>query len=469
MTHASFTRMWLIGGLLGVTGCSLPITSQPSLDRSAPANSPERPYSITALVTVRADDYATIQTAIDAVTSTGGTVLLSPRTYMISSTLVMPRNVALVGETATDSTLPVLQLATTANCDVIRNKRPFDSTFKDLNIRLANFKIDGNRPGQTGNRHGVNFSYVESPVIEGVTIENCSGSGITFNYCNNGTIRYNTVSSNGLTASWATTGINLNQGCTGNLLDGNTCNGNNGYRTVVGGVLTTYDGNGIRVGDNSDRNTLTNNQCSGNGRRGIKVQASDNVVVNNVLTDNFGHSLALHGLKVSSNRVEGNTITTYSIPSFWNSGIYLSDVDGPVSNNILQNNRVEGALSGIEMSGTASNSLLCNTVLNSRTHGIYLRGTCDNLLKGNTVANSGQSVSCNGIQLIIEGGRSTLRNRLEENVAFDDQATKTQAFGLKIDPGVDETTILNNDFRNNKFSPGWSLSGANNTVSGNLY
>lgn len=446
-----------------------PSTSPPPSASPAPSASPE-PSPSGAWVS--ADDFPSLQAAIDHLGATGGTVFLSPRRYDLSASLVVPGGLTLQGRKATDAsgsvTTPTLRLADGADCDVIVNKRPFASSAPDVNIRLAGFAIDGNRPGQTKGRAGINLYHVKGVILEELIVRNCAGSGISLSHCQQGQIRNCTASDNGLTDAWATTGINLNLACFDVVVEGNRCDANNGKRIVTNGVPTTYDGNGIRIGDGCERNVIRGNTCSGNGRRGIKVQGSRNTIEDNVLRDNLGHSLALHGLEVTGNQVTGNQIRPYSEDGVWISGIYASGHDGPTHGNRIEGNTVESAQYGIEIAGgAAEHVIVSNTVTRSRGHGIYLRGSSENRVEGNTVTNSGQGGSGNGIQIIAEGGRSSARNRILGNTCTDTQATRTQAFGLKTDPGVDETTVTGNDFRGNKWAEGMSLSGSGNVVSGN--
>jgi len=423
-----------------------------------------RLHTAAVAVEVQADDFASIQAAIDSVAATGGTVYLEPHEYPLAKAIVLPSKVSLVGQSALDASgsmvLPVLRLADGANSNVILNKRVWPSNVRDADIRLANFRIDGNRHNQTGIRHGIEFYYVDRPVIEGVTVENCSSTGMTFSYCVDGTVRDSVASNNGFTNQWAATGINLNQYCTGFLIENNVCNANNGYRADIGS--TPYDGNGIRIGDYSERNTIRGNTCNGNGRRGIKVQGANNLVSGNTLRDNMGHSILFTGYQVSGNLVQNNHVSAY-----YDSGIRVESLN--TRNNTIEGNTITGCLYGIELStDSTANRLLNNTVTASRGNGIYLRGTSDNTVQGNTVTNSGLTFRSNAIQIIVEGGRPSVRNVIDGNVCTDTRAVKLQAYGIKIEPGVDYTTVTNNDLRGNLWT-GIFLSGTHNTVFNNLF
>lgn len=406
---------------------------------------------------VSADNYASIQAAITALGSAGGTVYLSPKTYTVTSTIVLPSNIAIVGQPSSTGALPVLKLGDARNVSVFQNS---NMSSGNTNIRLANFKIDGNRTMQSGSQiFGANLVYVTKSTIENVHIENCVGTGVWMRYSDDNLIKNCNFSNNGMTTAFAVSGINLNDYCDRNVIEGGTFHNNNG--------ALTYDGNGVRIGDWSTYNVVRNIVANHNGRRGVKVQGSYSTVANNKMDGNLGHSLLIGGIESHDNIIEGNTITNSEDASVIVSG----GAGATTTNNTVRGNTIIGGYLGVQVIGGAQSTKILNNVVKSPDrHGIWLRGTSDSVVDGNTVTNSGTYYGLGyGIYVLNENGLVSLRNKITNNVSTDDRAVgyKTQYYGVRTDAGVDQTTVTGNDLRGNK-SAGLSLSDVTKTVSNNL-
>lgn len=464
-----------------LASCGMPLASAPQTASSLPQHAAKADGRYTLLtVSIQADAFPSIQAAIDSLAGTGGTVYLGAHDYTLSSTLVVPSNVALIGQDDFDANgNPVrscLKLANGANKLAITNKAYWTGSYTvgnlatyDTNIRLENFDIDGNRVNQTGGSWaGVGIGYAQNLTIDDLKITDCAGSGIRLLRTHTSLVQNCDTSHNAVSTTWAATGIDLGDYCADNTVQNNVCNYNNENVTLSG--TNPYDGNGIRLGDYSHDNLVQGNTCTGNGRRGIKVQGFDNTVKQNTMSANTGQAIALHGPVVDGNLIEGNTITVST--AIYNSGIIVADIGGTSSNNIIRQNVITGALYGVEVTSAAGQTIDDNTISLSRGHGIFLRGTSGNVVQYNDVTDSGQGVSSNGIQIIVEGGRASLNNQILDNVCTDTHAvwaSKTQAYSLRTNAGVDQTTVSRNDFRGNKWY-GISLSGTANTVTpDNLY
>lgn len=88
-----------------------------------------------------ADDTAEIQATVDAASSSGiNRVNIPPGTYLVSSAIQLPSNMALLGSVGT-----VLRLANGANTDIIRNA---DWSSGNTNIHISGLKLNGNRANQ---------------------------------------------------------------------------------------------------------------------------------------------------------------------------------------------------------------------------------------------------------------------------------------------------------------------------------
>lgn len=377
--------------------------------------------------TVLADDYPSLQAAINAVSATGGIVRLAVRTYAVASPLRIPGGVALVGPGPQDG-MPVLRLQDGADVDVLTNV----SAGRDRDIRLAHFIIDGNRQAQTLRRHGMNFYGVDGLTIEGVQVLNCSGDGILLQQgTRNVWIRDTTASGNGYTSAWAASGINV-EFSSDILIENSTCSVNNGFRDGSSG--TPWDGNGIRLGDGTSRARVRNCYFEGNGRRGVKVQSSDNQVLDSTFRGNLGHgSIALHH---ATDPVERNLVRGNDVEAVYDAGVVLED---NARFNILEGNSIRHAPHGFDVGRNAKGNVFRNNRVSDVTNtGFMLRAGTQSRLIGNTVTGSGLAGIYIGYPSGMSSGDVIVRNVVTDN-----------ARGLVMVDGADHATIVGNDFRRN--------------------
>lgn len=460
-THVCFRFVFALvaaGLMLGPSGCgSAPApTKEPPAVRTMTELVPSGPYAM-------ADAFVGIQEAIDSLPPEGGTVVLSSRRYDLQRTLVLRDGITLFGrpepEQAGAQRRAVLRLADGVDAPVLTNAAASAGSLAQWNrgIRLAGFAIDGNGAAQTQGHPGVLLKQVEDLLILDLHVRHCAGSGIQLVRVKQSTLRACRSSDNGRSGKWAASGIDLGDGSIGNVVEQNECNHNNPGTELTG--AETSDGNGIRIGDYAEGNEIRQNVCSGNGRRGIKVQGFDNRIFDNTLRDNRGHALALHGPRVSGNRIERNQIAS-ALPSVA-SGVFLEGAQ--TRNNVVRANHIQGTLYGIEASlGASANRYERNRIERTRGHGIFLRGSGDNTVERNIIRNAGNGVAANGIELINEASHLAHRNQIIGNRCFDDRLVKWQAFGLRVHLGVKGSTIRDNDFRLSRYAPGVSLPEAEN-------
>lgn len=131
---------------------------------------------------------ADIQSALDQLSATGGTVILAPGTYAIHHPIRMSRdNQALRGDGATT----ILRLADQANCPVvIMGLTTVISGRMVRNLRLSDLMIDGNRSHQSVERwtdpantsgiqnNGVMIQCVSNSVVSNVVAAHCRSGGL---------------------------------------------------------------------------------------------------------------------------------------------------------------------------------------------------------------------------------------------------------------------------------------------------
>src|SRR5919106_2834400 len=160
---------------------------------------------------------------------------------------------------------------------------------------------------------------------------------------------------------------------------------------------------------------------------------------------------------------QGNTVRSCEISGTNNDGIqFLAS----------SNNRVEGCFihdtvrDGIEATKSQTihaqpnkkstdNVIIGNVIDNAGENGIRIHSSDRNLVTGNTVANSSDDVaSRDGIQITSGDSITCDDNRVEGNTATDNQATKTQRYGLNINHSLcNRTFVGTNNFTGNLVGP----------------
>lgn len=134
-----------------------------------------------------AEDFVSIQAAIDAAnTAGGGTVLIGPGTHSVELTIFSNIHLRGVGEDAT-----ILQLPNGTNGSAVITSDGFaalegtDTPDGGLvNFSISNLTADGNKANNTAGRgiqlYGANFR------LRDLTIRNCAGAGLYSEYANGG-------------------------------------------------------------------------------------------------------------------------------------------------------------------------------------------------------------------------------------------------------------------------------------------
>jgi parallel beta-helix repeat protein len=188
--------------------------------------------------------------------------------------------------------------------------------------------------------------------------------------------------------------------------------------TVKNGTVTKFDFGITLFGGSGNTVTgmrvLDNRSSSGDLRDGILLFLSDsNRITNNQVHNNRGHGIGV--LESAFNVVDGNQSTGNA-----SSGIYLESVGLEANDNVVINNLVSnnGAF-GIEVSGGAvRNQIKFNQVSANVRGGITVfAGAHDNVIEGNRVQGNG------GTGILIKEDEGGLRpvptgNQILRNVSF---------------------------------------------------
>ena len=193
--------------------------------------------------------------------------------------------------------------------------------------------------------------------------------------------------------------------------------------------------------DNGNYMTIENVKIAASRGRGIVFDgknsnwnATNNVVRNCVITNVPSDAIEL--LAATNNIVEGCTITNAG-----GHGVQLA--------------KSSTTTSGQKNKKSSDNIIRNNTIDNSGQDGINFNGGDRNRIEGNQITNS-SNVSSNrdGIRIGTGDGVSCNDNNIVGNTATDNQATKTQRYGLAITSALCNRTIVGtNNFAGNRVGP----------------
>lgn len=344
-------------------------------------------------------DQGTINYAVNATGVNGGAVYLLEGTYNITSSInldntapVVSTNKVIIGTGAGT----VLRVTTgTSNVNVINASNVTGTLISQL-------MVDGNN--QTGgNNNGIVFDNVSNSKINNVQVKSIDGIGISFVSSSNNTVSNsssklnsnngirldhssnNNVSGNNFSSAGSNAGIFLNTLNQNNIISNNIVRSNAGSGILVSnssfniirnnniasnsvhGILlmgsdssNTSDSNiisgnnvesngtdttshyGIRLGL-ANNNTVSANCLYGN-KRGISIgDSSNNVVLNNLLTDNGDRGIQLLDLAGFIATTNNNLISSNLIYASSGSGYGVDISDSTCKNNYLVANYISGA------------------------------------------------------------------------------------------------------------------------------
>jgi parallel beta-helix repeat protein len=262
------------------------------------------------------NDHTVINSAITALGTNAGKVVLLEGLFAIAASINLPSNVSLEGQG--DATVLQIPNANNATFNMIQNA---DSTNGNTGIDVSNLKIDGNNANNTTGTQmiGVKFTKVTYSTIENITVTNMRTDGIYLLSSDNNTITGNTVTSSILA------GIRLVT-CKGNTVFGNVCQGGNNtgiamytsctYNLISGNICQGNNYNGLTI-DSSTMNAVLGNMCVENSQ--VTHNTYDNILLSNSanynnVQGNTCRQGALtnkpkYGIEVATNNCTGNLIT----------------------------------------------------------------------------------------------------------------------------------------------------------------
>jgi parallel beta-helix repeat protein len=312
------------------------------------------------------DDQETINQAISTIASRGGTILFLEGTYILTGSINLVSNIALVGQGR--GTIFKFPENLEGTFNVIYGSEISGIIVSDLKIDGSNLTFDTDIVGIS--LYKVTNSKVNSCWFEGGDTQRISGIGLS--YCKNNIIEGNIFYNNGSCIDFENSICNI---IANNVIlnSGSAISIFNSDKNIVIGNVSRYSSDSIYI-QSSKNNTITGN-VSLNYSTGINLLGSENnTIVGNVCQE------GINGFEVhtsSNNIIEANVIEENS------NGIFLDE--GANRNTIIANKLQDNVL-GIRLARTCSHNIITSNSLLDNETGILLETACSfNLISNNIV------------------------------------------------------------------------------------
>jgi parallel beta-helix repeat protein len=368
-----------------------------------------------------ADDVQ-LNAAITALPVGGGKIVLTEGTFNVVTSVIFKSNVTFMGQ----GYGTLISMASTTTNEPILNVYALTGTYE--NVVIENLRIQGAGSGNhatAGDQRGIHSRNTSNIRIRNVWV-------------------YETPS----------TGITLDQST--NAIAENCFIQNTGY-------------NCIGIGENLVTNVLVKNcWLTGASNAGIEfnsVVSGGKMIGCYSYANKWGCRIAMDygsyaptGISLVGNTFRDNT--QFGV-------IVTNGIDIIIDSNTVQNN-LAGNYDGIKLDTTTKSKVANNISSGNGGSGILIHKSPDNVINSNICYNNGQqSTTADGIKFTDSLSIYSLRNVVIGNKCFDDQATKTQRYGINLTSGTDYLVIIGNDVQNNK-TGNLNVVGTNNKIMNNI-
>lgn len=330
------------------------------------------------------DDTAAIQAAIDAIPSTGGTILI-PEAEFAFKYLTLKSNLSFVG-LGPGSILKVLEDATVGYCIY---------ALSASRIYLGNFKLNGNKTGRTTGRAGIKLETVTHSTLENLWIEENIGTSVTLKASD-----YNKLHK--------VRSINdTNQGIqigAGGITGGTPSSDHN---TLVDCFVSGCGDDGVYIDLNASYNQMLGGYILSAGRYGVIIdQSPHNLVKGVTIKNSFSY-----GVLVTNNTTDGasnhNEITKCQIEASGNDSIRIQGDSGTVLGNSVVDNKITSSGGASVWVDSADHTVVgSNTCHTSQNEGIKINNSDYCPVTGNSLLSNSQAVN-NATDAISFAGTST--------------------------------------------------------------
>ena len=353
------------------------------------------------------DSTAAIQAALTSLAASGGTVFAPAGTYLVTTQLTVPSNVAVVGD-GIGITKFSATLAMTASQAVFFGNG-------SNTMRFENFSILGNTNGTNGAGSGIHCKTGLGNQIRSVFISNTTQAGIRLEEQNNAWVDSCWLQSNGRT----------------------------GYTDNHG--IMFYSETGSTVANCNIK--ITNNKINNSFRKGITDFAPNADIYDILIDGNTVEACGLGGIYIGTPTGRDIRITNNYV-----SDCYVNIQYGPGTNSVIDGNNVQNSTGDYGIGFYDSTNLVVsnNTITNSYTAGIdtiIVPGTRSSqvTINGNIVHNSNRSVAGFGPGIYVDDCDNAV---VTGNIVYDDSGSINTTEGIVDGSGnvncqIAANTVLN--------------------------
>jgi len=253
------------------------------------------------------DDTMAIQTAINAIPSTGGIVFFPKGIYIITAAIKIKDDLVLLGSGQASE----IKIANGANIDILVNAN-YPSAGGGNRAKILNLKLNGNKANNTQNGSLVLYG-VNDGVIAFCNIEGGDGTIPLLRNSSNWFIGYNRINNAG------TDGITVYDGSNNNVIIGNVVTSSSGHGILVQGLEVNgqaFSFGNVIIGNQVLNNTLNGiylfngvketkvigNTSNNNGSRGIDVYSE--TTANLTTTTHRNSNIVIIGNTCKNNAVD---------------------------------------------------------------------------------------------------------------------------------------------------------------------
>ncbi len=314
---------------------------------------------------IKADDFKTLQAAIDALPQTGGLLELSARTYEISTPLIVRTGDVLIRGKGTASHIknintngkPALILG--SGKQHLKRKGKQESLWR---IQLSDFRITGNE--KSG--HGIQADFINEIYVDGLTVSYHGGHGLLLNFC------YEDARVNDALFTYNKKAGIFAEGCHDTIISATHFEENFDAVIFIDGFNLTATGNNIDdhlhhgiIVKNSMGNTISSNmieECEGIGIL-LEENTYATTIGSNIFTSDKKGGVVLHDVHGST--ITGNTFTIQPVNAV---AIDAKCRAITITGNTFANRNVgETEFKGLLIDNVASGIVLENTMLHTIT------------------------------------------------------------------------------------------------------
>lgn len=357
------------------------------------------------------DDTAATNAIISYISTNGGGTCYIPEGTLIATSIIQKSNVVIKGA---GKNVTIVKEKDEGNGNL------FTSASIDISFYgICDLTVDGNYVSQTSMGTGIVQKGSDCFILN-VEVKNCRAYGIQ---CFGG-VRQRIE--NCYVHHNKNVGIFVgNAGFTIEDVNISKCDVsyNNSHGILIGNTATTI-AKGIIITENTCHHNGETVADEGGGGIWVYIGASNVNISNNTCEYNNGDNIGICGGRYCA--IVGNV---------------CRDAIGPTWDH---------ANSGIAISaGSTHVTALGNQCFNNTAAGIIIRGTCNNItVANNSCWNNSQNIAgdFSGIQISTIAPDTDSGNYIivESNRCLDEQGTKTQGYGIKIDANADYVICRNN-------------------------